>query len=73
MDICHINLSNASDSVPFRWIIIVMIYIGTIILSLSAESMDERLYLSNFNMTIWEEEMVTKFKVVLNENKTFMV
>lgn len=64
MDIIHINLSNGSDSIQFRWIIVVMIYIATILLSLSAESIDERLYLTNFNLTIWEEEMVTTFNLV---------
>lgn len=59
MDLCHINLSASSDSIPFRWLIIGMIYIATIILTLSAESMDERLYLSATNVTVWEDKMVT--------------
>lgn len=57
MDICHINIANAPESISFRWIIIAMIYVATIILTLCAETMDEKLYLTNFNLTVLEEEM----------------
>ncbi|XP_058066532.1 uncharacterized protein LOC131216136 [Anopheles bellator] len=56
MDIAHGSDSNVS----FRSIFIIMIYMMTIIMSLSAGSMDERLYLtSTLNVTIWEEELET--------------
>lgn len=58
LDLCRLSLSNANETISFRWIIIVIIYLGTIILSLSAESVDERIYLTNFNLTVWEEEVV---------------
>ncbi|XP_055376876.1 myb-like protein D isoform X2 [Condylostylus longicornis] len=57
MDLCHIDITNASELISFRWIIIAMIYIATIILTLCAETIDEKLYLTNFNITIFEEEM----------------
>jgi len=60
MDIKHISLTSPGE-ISFKWIIIIMIYTATLILSLSAESMDERIYLTNFNFTIWEEEMVDLF------------
>lgn len=61
MDICRINLSNASESIKFKWIIIIMIYLATIILNLSNELLDERLYLLNYNNTKWEVEMVNYY------------
>lgn len=60
MDICHVDITNAPESISFRWIIIAMIYIATIILTLCAETMDEKLYLTNYNITVFEEEMVIK-------------
>lgn len=59
MDLCRMSLSNAAESISFKWIIIVMIYLATIILSLSAESLDERLYVTSMNVTIWEDEIVS--------------
>ncbi|XP_055626874.1 probable serine/threonine-protein kinase MARK-A [Toxorhynchites rutilus septentrionalis] len=60
MDIAHFSLSStAENNISFRSVIIIMIYAATIILSLSAGSMDERLYLSTSNITVWEEEMET--------------
>ncbi|XP_053669714.1 uncharacterized protein LOC128720093 [Anopheles nili] len=56
MDIAYGGDSNIS----FRSIFIIMIYVMTIILSLSAGSMDERLYLTpTLNVTVWEEELET--------------
>ncbi|KFB46806.1 hypothetical protein ZHAS_00014812 [Anopheles sinensis] len=56
MDIAHGGESNVS----FRSVFIIMIYIMTIMLSLSAGSMDERLYLTaTLNSTVWEEELET--------------
>lgn len=67
MDIAHFSLSSARDNnnsnnnnVSFRSVIIIMTYAATIILSLSAGSMDERLYLSASNVTVWEEELVSE-------------
>ncbi|KAG4068321.1 hypothetical protein HA402_007841 [Bradysia odoriphaga] len=57
MDLCRMSLSNAAESISFKWIIIVMIYLATIILSLSAESLDERLYVTSMNVTVWEDEI----------------
>ncbi|XP_055855503.1 transmembrane protein 237 isoform X2 [Episyrphus balteatus] len=58
MDLCHLDFSNASEVISFRWIIIAMIYIATIILSLCAESMNEKIYVTkNSNMTLLREEM----------------
>uniref|UniRef100_A0A8D8BRI1 Transmembrane protein 237A n=1 Tax=Culex pipiens TaxID=7175 RepID=A0A8D8BRI1_CULPI len=61
MDISHFSLSGAAESnISFRSVVIIMIYAATIILSLSAGSMDERLYLSAaVNVTVWEEELET--------------
>lgn len=61
MDISHFSLSGAAESnISFRSVVIIMIYAATIILSLSAGSMDERLYLSAAaNVTVWEEELET--------------
>lgn len=60
MDIAHFSLSSATDSnISFRSVVIIMIYAATIVLSLSAGSMDERLYLSASNVTVWEEELET--------------
>ena len=61
MDIAHFSLSSAAESnISFRSVVIIMIYAATIVLSLSAGSMDERLYLSASNVTVWEEELVSK-------------
>lgn len=62
MDISHFSLSGAAESnISFRSVVIIMIYAATIILSLSAGSMDERLYLSAaVNVTVWEEELVSR-------------
>ncbi|XP_062535209.1 uncharacterized protein LOC134204405 [Armigeres subalbatus] len=60
MDISHFSLSSATDNnISFRSVVIIMIYAATIVLSLSAGSMDERLYLSASNVTVWEEELET--------------
>lgn len=60
MDISHFSLSSATDNnISFRSVVIIMIYAATIVLSLSAGSMDERLYLSASNVTVWEEELVS--------------
>lgn len=42
MDICRWN---ASETISFRWIIVVMIYMATIVLCLSSDSFDERTHL----------------------------
>lgn len=42
MDICRWNVISVNESISFRWIIIVMIYMATIILCLTSESFDER-------------------------------
>lgn len=58
MDLCHLDFSKGSEVISFRWIIIAMIYIATIILSLCAESMNDKIYMTkNSNMTMKEEEM----------------
>ncbi|XP_055902704.1 uncharacterized protein LOC129938904 isoform X2 [Eupeodes corollae] len=58
MDLCHLDFSNASEVISFRWIIIAMIYIATIILTLCAESMNEKIYLTkNSNVTMMREDM----------------
>ncbi|XP_031629812.1 uncharacterized protein LOC116344999 isoform X2 [Contarinia nasturtii] len=50
MDICRCTVLSANESISFRWIIVVMIYMATIILCLSSESFDKRFYvLSNEN------------------------
>lgn len=45
MDICRWTVLSANESISFRWIIIIMIYMATIILCLSSESFDERFYI----------------------------
>uniref|UniRef100_A0A1I8P246 Uncharacterized protein n=1 Tax=Stomoxys calcitrans TaxID=35570 RepID=A0A1I8P246_STOCA len=60
MDICRWNLSNASELISFRWLIIAMIYIATIILTICSDNIDERLYYSsNMNVTLTQDEMLT--------------
>lgn len=66
MDICHWNVFTTTESIPFRWIIIVMIYMATIILSLSAESFDDRIYAKNVNLSSVQKEMVNNFFIYLN-------
>lgn len=44
MDICRCTVLSANEPISFRWIIVVMIYMSTIILCLSSESFDERFY-----------------------------
>lgn len=63
------SLSNAAESISFKWIIIVMIYLATIILSLSAESLDERLYVTSMNVTVWEDEMVREITFFFYVNR----
>uniref|UniRef100_A0A182NZY5 Uncharacterized protein n=1 Tax=Anopheles epiroticus TaxID=199890 RepID=A0A182NZY5_9DIPT len=47
-------------NVSFRSIFIIMIYVMTIILNLSAGAIDERLYVpATLNVTVWEEELET--------------
>ncbi|XP_061398484.1 uncharacterized protein LOC133334206 [Musca vetustissima] len=59
MDICRWNLSNASELISFRWLIIAMIYIATIILTICSDNIDERLYFSsNLNVTLTQEELL---------------
>lgn len=47
MDICRWNVLNASETISFRWIIVVMIYMATIVLCLSSDSFDERTHLES--------------------------
>nr|XP_014096369.1 uncharacterized protein LOC106621878 [Bactrocera oleae] len=58
MDICRWDFSNATEFISFRWLIIAMIYIATIILTICSDSIDERLYYNNnANVTLTQEEM----------------
>lgn len=57
MDIAY----GGDTNISFRAIFIIMIYVMTIILSLSAGTMDERLYVTaSLNITVWEEELVSE-------------
>lgn len=64
MDICRWNVLSANESISFRWIIIVMIYMATIILCLTSESFDERFHVltnhinSNQSATMAIRQMV---------------
>lgn len=70
MDICRWNVISANESISFRWIIIVMIYMATIILCLTSESFDERLHVltnhinSNQSATMAIRQMVRFSKCV---------
>lgn len=65
MDLCHLDFSKGSEVISFRWIIIAMIYIATIILSLCAESMNDKIYMTkNSNMTLLREEMETNNQAI---------
>ncbi|XP_050091023.1 uncharacterized protein LOC126574718 [Anopheles aquasalis] len=57
----RVDIAHGGDSnISFRSVFVIMIYVMTIILSLSAGSMDERLYLTpTLNVTVWEEELET--------------
>uniref|UniRef100_A0A182TR38 Uncharacterized protein n=1 Tax=Anopheles melas TaxID=34690 RepID=A0A182TR38_9DIPT len=65
--VCMVSIFDRMDiayggdtNISFRSIFIIMIYVMTIILSLSAGTMDERLYVTaSLNVTVWEEEMET--------------
>ncbi|XP_067613060.1 uncharacterized protein [Eurosta solidaginis] len=58
MDICRWDFSNATKFVSFRWLIIAMIYIATILLTICSDSIDARLcYSNNANVTLTQEEM----------------
>lgn len=64
--------SSAPGSISFRSIIILMVYLATLILSLSTESSIERIDLSSeFNSTIWLEQLVSylQYKDLLNVSK----
>ncbi|KAI9587523.1 uncharacterized protein LOC119645084 [Glossina fuscipes] len=60
MDVCRWSLANASELISFRWLIIAMIYVATIILTICSDSIDEKLYLNNnnANVTISREEII---------------
>lgn len=49
IDICQFSMFNTGDdkthSISFRSVIMIMIYAGTIVLNLSASSLDERFYM----------------------------
>lgn len=57
MDFCRMNTGYA-DSISFRWIIVLMIYLATNILSLSTEATIEHNDFSITNSTEWLERMV---------------
>ncbi|XP_030385483.1 uncharacterized protein LOC115632463 [Scaptodrosophila lebanonensis] len=62
MDICRWSFSNASELISFRWLIITMIYIATIILTICSDSIDEKLYLfnnNNANLTLTQQELLS--------------
>lgn len=61
MDICRWSFSNASELISFRWLIITMIYIATIILTICSDSIDEKLYLfnNNANITLTQQELLS--------------
>ena len=60
MDICRWTLSNASELISFRWLIIAMIYIATIILTICSDNIDDKLYFNNnVNLTLTQEEIVS--------------
>lgn len=61
MDICRWSFSNASELISFRWLIITMIYVATIILTICSDSIDEKMYLfnNNANITLTQQEMLS--------------
>ncbi|XP_032598988.1 uncharacterized protein LOC6556658 [Drosophila grimshawi] len=61
MDICRWSFSNASELISFRWLIITMLYIATIILTICSDSIDEKLYLfnNNANITLTQQELLS--------------
>ncbi|GAB0099047.1 uncharacterized protein DMENIID0001_148680 [Sergentomyia squamirostris] len=55
MDIAQINLSNASKTISFRWMVVILpIYLIIVILSLSADSVSDKFYVINYNFTTIE-------------------
>lgn len=58
MDFCRLN-SSFSEAISFRWIIVLMIYLATNILSLSTEATIEHNDFSITNSTEWLEKMVS--------------
>lgn len=74
MDICRWTVLNANESISFRWIIIVMIYMATIILCLSSETFDERFYVvaNNDNVNTNDSTTSTKEMVILHINSYCM-
>lgn len=73
MDICRWSFSNASELISFRWLIITMIYVATIILAICSDSIDEKLYLfnNNANITLTQQEMVSARIVVISLSSIF--
>ncbi|XP_026845552.1 uncharacterized protein LOC6595749 [Drosophila persimilis] len=61
MDICRWSFSSASELISFRWLIITMIYVATIILTICSDSIDEKLYLfnNNANITLTQQELLS--------------
>lgn len=65
MDICRWSVLGPNESISFRWVIIVMVYMATIILCLTSDSFDERFYgitnnmNTNYSTMIATREMVT--------------
>lgn len=75
MDICRWTVLNANESISFRWIIVVMIYMATIILCLSSETFDERFYVvaNNDNVNTNDSSTSTKEMVSYNFNNNLGV
>lgn len=66
MNICHIDLSNASETISFKWIIISMMYVATIILTACSEFLDENSSFSfgNASKRLNSTEMINQNAIV---------
>lgn len=71
MDISRWTALNANESISFRWIIVIMIYMATIILCLSSESFDERFYVVANNLNT--NDSVTSTKEMVSESTTTLI
>ncbi|XP_055691135.1 transmembrane protein 237 [Lutzomyia longipalpis] len=55
MDLAQISLSNASKTISFRWMVVILpIYLVTVILSLSGDTFTDKVYFFNYNITMIE-------------------
>lgn len=56
MDLAKLDIRNITGKAVF-WIGVMLVYLSTILLDLSSDAIDDRLYFTNFNITVMEADM----------------